>query len=135
MFIDFFKWCKNKILLPGCGIFTAFVFFAALVSSFGESGIPAVTVTKILVILLFSMVLSALNLIFGAKKLHFFARLGIHFVSSLAAFILIMLLLSGDYAKSGMAHTLFMIGLYVVLYLLILGGWWITRAVRNGNND
>lgn len=130
MFANFLSLLYKKVLLPACGIFTLLVFFVALISSFGgDTKTPCILVSQALLLLLFSLVLAALNLIFESK-LPLGAKIGIHFVSALAAMILILFLLSGYYGKFGMSHLLFMVFLFIVVYALVLGVWFAARAAK-----
>lgn len=121
MLKDFMRYFWEKIVLPACGFFTLFLFLIALVSSFSDPDIqPAILLSQAMVILLFSFVFSALNRILFIRSLHPFIRVGIHFLSSTAALVLIMMCLSGFYAANGVGSTIFMTLFFVILYVIVL---------------
>ena len=46
-----------------------------------------------------------------------------------------MILLSGDYAKNGMPHAVIMLALYTIGYLLVVGCYFVGRAIMNKKRE
>ncbi len=129
MFRSFLKTFWEKILLPACGFFTLFVFLLALATSFASPDVtPAIPLSQAMVLLLFSLVLAALNRILYARALPLPVRVGVHFLSSTGALVLILLVMSGFAAKNGVSSTLFLTVFYIVLYAIVLIVLLILRA-------
>ncbi|MBP5427755.1 MAG: DUF3021 family protein [Clostridia bacterium] len=115
------KTIVRKILVSTCVICTVisvvFYFIAAIVneveSIFNET---AVTFRQFLLILLFSFLVALANRLLSVPRLHIALRIAIHYVTLLAAF-LVVFIRAGNLKISGAASVFLAIMIFTVLYI------------------
>lgn len=109
----------RSILLPACLFFTVlcFVFSAILSHSDTEMTLPTINLSNLFQIFLFSLVLSASNLLFSCRRLSYPLALTLHFVCFLADISIVFFLIGGHFNSERGAFTILFV--FAILYLVI----------------
>lgn len=124
-----------KLIYPTSLYFTVITLFLYIGGSVGSTlnlnWIP--TLHLVLIVLGFSFVLSASNILLPLKKLHISLRIALHFLITAVGFYVLFFATSSD--KPGTASTIVILLIYTVVYAVIcavvLG---VNAAVRKSKN-
>ena len=109
----------KKVLLPACLIFTliCFAFSILLGSSEKNADIMTINTSNLTQIFLFSVILSAGNLVFGCKKLKFALALLLHFIITIADVSIVFFLIGGHFTT--MSNCIAVLIVFAVVYVII----------------
>lgn len=121
----------RKILVSSCVICTlisVFFYFVAAIVNGDETLIdPAINLRQFLLILLFSLLVALANRLLSFRKLHIVLRILIHYVTLLAAF-LVVFVAAGKLKISGAASLFLAIMIFTVLYVaFFVAGYFLLR--------
>lgn len=107
----------NNIIYPFTGIFTALIVVLGAFS-YGTTNVPAIPVTNILIMALYSFLLALLNRIFYVKKLMVYVRMAIHFIFSTLALYLILFLFTKNIISATENIRIVLVLFYAIVYLI-----------------
>ena len=109
----------DKILFPASLMFTILAFLLGTISYSTESSyeLPVLGLKGMSLILLFSLILSCVNLIFRVKTMHIIARTAIHFAGFVADFVISFILIGGYYSKG--TSALMIVFIVSLIYVFI----------------
>lgn len=108
----------NNIILPFSGIFTALTLLLGL-CSYSVNKIPAIPVNNLLILALFSLILSFLNRLFYLKKLSVYIKMAIHFIFTTLSLYLILFIFTKNIIDSTANLRTVLVLLYVIIYIII----------------
>ncbi|MBO5745345.1 MAG: DUF3021 family protein [Clostridia bacterium] len=108
----------NNIILPGCVFYTLISLFFVLTSFTLDKNIPAIATSNLVVIALFSLLISVFNLIFKIKSLHVYIRIPLHYIVSALSLYLVLLISAGDIISNTQNLRFVLVLFYTIIYVI-----------------
>ena len=108
----------NNIILPTCAFYTLISLFFVLTSFTLDKNIPAIATSNLVVIALFSLLISVFNLIFKIKSLHVYIRIPLHYIVSALSLYLVLLISAGDIISNTQNLRLVLVLFYTIIYVI-----------------
>ena len=108
----------NNIILPGCVFYTLISLFFVLTSFTLDKNIPAIATSNLVVIALFSLLISVFNLIFKIKSLHVYIRIPLHYIVSALSLYLVLLISAGDIISNTENLRFVLVLFYTIIYVI-----------------
>lgn len=121
----------KKLLTSGCVIYTFLITAVYLLGVFVDSSwVP--TLTMVISLLVFSLVLSIANSFLFSDRLVFALRLLVHYVTTAVCFYVIFVLWGGYAENGGSVLTVFLVYTFAyVIFSVIVGCWrYLTADLR-----
>lgn len=122
----------NNIIYPACAYFTIGMFITSAVSTIASQSNLAATLGFMGMLFLFCLVISLLNRLFKTK-LPMAAKVGLHFLGTTAAFVVVFILFS-EYYKKG-SSAVFITVLFMLIYALILAVVMLIYSLRSKSEN
>ncbi len=119
----------KKVILPACLVFTVICFtFSLIFASDGENAqLMMINTSNLAQILLFSVIFSSANLLFGVGRLKFPLALLLHYLSTVTDILTVFFIFGGHY--SSVSNTLAVMLVFSVIYFVFAFVAMLTKKV------
>ncbi len=126
---DKFTKKASSLFKSGCVIFTIIVFAFYILAEIMSSSTQALTLSKLFLLLLFSIWFAFSNLFLKSKKLNIVLRIALHFISTVLGFFVIFVYFTGTTETPSKAFLL-TVG-FVFFYAIVATAILVTKSLIN----